>query len=465
MKRTHSFVIATASLLVVLPGCRRDDDPTSSADGTDTDAATDTGADDTGDSGGVAAMTFWDDVAPLYFDNCVTCHREGGIAPFSLDNYQDAVAWSAATTMAVSNRTMPPWLVNGDGSCGEFADSRALQDDEIDTIVAWIESDQDEGTPRDDLEIPTGATITDTTQYSTPNFVPEIVGGPLAEFDEYRCFVLEPGADHDTFLTGYDVIPGNEAVVHHVLGIVLDPDGEGEPGLTNRETIEAYDAESPDRAGWPCFEGAGPETEDKSIPIVWAPGQGAVSFPNNSGIEVAEGDIIVAQVHYNLSDPATLGQSDQTIVNIRYDDDVENPGFMLLPDLFLETLYEPEPASLAPGQDSVQYTWDIPLGFVFPDFGVESMKLYGVLPHMHEYGQQMQMRLDGDAGEECAVEVGNWDFNWQLMYFYDEPMQLTSDQTLSVTCDYNTQNAEGPITPGWGTQNEMCLMGLFLVPD
>lgn len=447
-------------MLIAATACGDDEAPTPAGD---TEAATG-GADETGDTGAQSGLTFWSDVAPIYYDNCVTCHRDGGIAPFALDNYADAVTWAAASEQAVSNRTMPPWLITSDGSCGDFLDSKALASEDIDTIVDWIASGQAEGDPRDDLAVPETGVLNDQTSYTTPEFLPEIVGGPLAEFDEYRCFLLEPGMDRDTFLTGYNVVPGNEAIVHHVLAVVLDPEAEGEPGLTNRETVEAYDADSPERAGWPCFDGAGPETDDKSIPVVWAPGQGVVEYPNGSGLEVAEGDMIVAQIHYNLADPANLGSTDQTTVNLRFEDEVEHPGFMLLPDLFLETVFEGEPASLPPGEESVEYAWDIPLGFVLPEFGVETMQLYGVLPHMHEYGRRMDMRLSGTDGEQCAADVQAWDFNWQLMYFYENPVTLTGDQTLTVTCDYNTLNASDPITPGWGTQNEMCLMGLFLVP-
>src|SRR5690606_22976639 len=55
-------------------------------------------------------------------------------------------------------------------------------------------------------------------------------------------------------------------------------------------------------------------------------------------------------------------------------------------------------------------------------------------------------------------------FNWQLFYFYDEPILLRGDDTLRVTCHFDTRGREEPVTPGWGTQNEMCLAGLFLVP-
>lgn len=56
-------------------------------------------------------------------------------------------------------------------------------------------------------------------------------------------------------------------------------------------------------------------------------------------------------------------------------------------------------------------------------------------------------------------------FGGQLYYFYAEPLPLTPKSTLRITCDYDTQSAKTPVLPGWGTQNEMCLAGLFVVPN
>ena len=62
------------------------------------------------------------------------------------------------------------------------------------------------------------------------------------------------------------------------------------------------------------------------------------------------------------------------------------------------------------------------------------------------------------------AEVPRWDFAWQLYYFYEEPVPFASGDRLRVTCDYDTRAATEPVLPGWGTYNEMCLLGLFLVP-
>src|SRR5690606_29482673 len=60
------------------------------------------------------AITYWQDVAPIYFEHCVGCHREGGIGPFVLDDYPSAAGWASTSATAVENRVMPPWLVTDD---------------------------------------------------------------------------------------------------------------------------------------------------------------------------------------------------------------------------------------------------------------------------------------------------------------------------------------------------------------
>jgi len=48
------------------------------------------------EAAGQPPVTFTKDVAPILFAHCVTCHRPGDIAPFSLLTYQDARPWAAA---------------------------------------------------------------------------------------------------------------------------------------------------------------------------------------------------------------------------------------------------------------------------------------------------------------------------------------------------------------------------------
>ena len=41
-----------------------------------------------------AAPTFAKDVAPILYENCVTCHRPDNIAPMALIEYADARPWA-----------------------------------------------------------------------------------------------------------------------------------------------------------------------------------------------------------------------------------------------------------------------------------------------------------------------------------------------------------------------------------
>ena len=438
------LTLTFCALLMVAPGCS--DDKETPPDG--------------------EPKTFWQDVAPIYFDNCVSCHQDGGIAPFALDNYDDAKTFAAASRLAVENRVMPPWLVTDDDSCGSFQDSRWMTDEDIATIASWVDEGTPEGTVRDDLRTPDLPSLSDGVAYSTPQFTPEIVGGTLAEFDEYRCFLIDPALDSAKFITGYEVIPGNNALVHHALVIPVDPDQVVDPvaGTTNMDVMQALDDASPDRDGWPCFGLAGEGVEALGVPVTWAPGMGVVDYPEGTGMQVPPDTLLVVQMHYNMAEEEVRGQSDSTAIMLRYEDSVPRQGFFTLPDGLLDTLFDGDPVGLEPGKDSVTFTWEEDFDEELAFIGVPHVDLYGVFPHMHERGRKLNVEVvRADSSAECGADVQSWDFGWQLFYFYDQPIRFNPGDKIRVTCEFDTSGLTEPVMPGWGTQNEMCLAGLYLV--
>ena len=46
-----------------------------------------------------------------------------------------------------------------------------------------------------------------------------------------------------------------------------------------------------------------------------------------------------------------------------------------------------------------------------------------------------------------------------------EPLILDASDRLRVTCTYDTSDATNPVVPGWGTENEMCLVGMLIAAD
>jgi hypothetical protein len=392
----------------------------------------------------------WDDVSPIFEAHCVSCHQEGSIGTFRLDTYAEAAPWATAVAEATMNRSMPPFLVRGDGTCGDYADNHWLSDDELQSLTWWAEQGAPEGTgqPITPTAPPSLAGITDA--HTTPDFVPEIVGGELSRYDEYRCFAV-PLPEETTFLTGYDVAPGNDAIVHHVIGMPVLLSGGSWDERTNGHVIEAVDG-ADGRDGWPCFSEAGDGIHIESQVISWAPGQGPVSFPEGVGLRLEAGTVMVYQVHYNLSDPATLGQADQTTIHLRLADEVDREAVIDLTDGFLGGWSTPGRLAADTAGQEVYF----PIHYWGDD------DVLGVLPHMHERGTALRVDVRRAGQDTCLMEVPAWDFEWQRMYMFAEPVRLQEGDRLRVWCRYDTTGDTEPVLPGWGTRNEMCLPGLLL---
>ncbi len=89
-------------------------------------------------------VTFSKDVAPIFQAKCQSCHEPGSIAPMSLVTYEDARPWARSIKARVAARQMPPWHIDRSVGVQKFKNDMSLTDEQIDTIVAWV----DQGAPR-----------------------------------------------------------------------------------------------------------------------------------------------------------------------------------------------------------------------------------------------------------------------------------------------------------------------------
>lgn len=420
-------------------------------------------AGDDGSTETEARVTYYDDVLPILTTRCQSCHSDGGIGPFVVDDYEEAKAWAPAMAASVRSRTMPPFSVDASGSCNDFADAQWLDESEIETIEAWVADGMEMGN-EDAERVPmpkpialqnTGAMV---SLFSPDAYTPVPQDYPGGEFEDYQCFLADYDADQDRFLTGFDVLPGNLATVHHVLVMEVDPAFAG-----NAAQMKALDDASPDQRGWDCFGAAGEDVIPEGVPVAWAPGTGAVNYPDGTGIRIEAGHQLVIQMHYNLLND---DGSDTTEIQIAMADEVEREGKQSLVDPFLFSAVLGKPQSLPPGQERTSYTWEMSLNEAMFEANPEDeeVDVYGLLPHMHERGLSMQVEYDVDGQTQCGANVDRWDFNWQRMYFYDQPVPMKYGDTLRVTCDYTTMGDTDPVLPGFGTSDEMCLVGMYVVP-
>src|SRR5437588_7311795 len=90
-----------------------------------------------------ADPTFTKDVLPILQKNCQTCHRPGQTAPMSLLTYESTRPWAKAIKNAVTAKKMPPWFASPE--YGHFTNDKSLKQEDIDTIVKWVDTGASQG--------------------------------------------------------------------------------------------------------------------------------------------------------------------------------------------------------------------------------------------------------------------------------------------------------------------------------
>lgn len=397
-----------------------------------------------GDGGAVdvapSTPTYTRDARPILTRSCVPCHASGEIAPFSLDTYAAVRPLVSSMLRSVHARTMPPAPIDNSGACNRFRDTPQLTDAEIATLDAWVAAGAPEGDPRVPAPAPPVLptlqglvrAISTASDYAPPTDQP----------DAYRCFVAEaPVSSGPYFITGFDAHPGNRRIVHHL--IVHYPRNEDAAAMARQ-----LDANEPG-PGYSCFADA----RVASIPVAaWAPGYGATRFPNGLGIELTGGRPLVIEIHYNLEGG---GGTDRTEVALELrSEGVTRGHFVALVDHDLILPPHMREVSQSATMQLAELTQvDTPV------------HIYGVFPHMHTLatGQHIEV-AHRDGTRECVADVPRWDFHWQRLYLYENPVLVDPHDDITITCRYDTTSQNATVNWGEGTSDEMCVGALFIGP-
>jgi hypothetical protein len=387
------------------------------------------------------------DIAPLVERECIQCHQPGAVAPFPLTTFAEVKAQSALIATSVQARRMPPFNIDNSGDCQTFQDAKWLSDEEIEKFVAWDKAGAPdlEGADQQPLTItpPDALVDADVSLGMTEPYTPS--GNSDHPNDDYRCFLFDADVDADAYLTGFEVVPGQPAEVHHMLLFAL---------LTEEADNEAAALDEAEAGpGWTCFGDAG--VDDFYMVAAWAPGTNVKRMPEGTGLFVPGGRKLVMQIHYNLLAGVL---PDQTSVKLRFADEPVVDALMLpvTEDDFV----------LAPNDPAATTTANIPLFAVLQG----PLKVHGVFPHMHTAGRSLTLtkRPFGDDAlreETCMVDVPHWDFNWQETAFYDTPLVIDGSEKLRLTCNWDTTGRTGETRWGEGTQEEMCLAFVYVTRD
>jgi hypothetical protein len=388
------------------------------------------------------AVTFNKQVVRILQSNCQKCHRDGGIAPFSLTTYADAFEKRAQISIAVSGRVMPPW--HAAPGCADYRNDPTLPPQEIATVQRWIAEGAVEGDPRD---LPPPLSFGDGWSLGQPDMVlamPEPMQPDFTRGDVYRCFVLPTGLPADRYVSAVEVAPGSAAMVHHVI-LFVDPTGAS----------EQLDAQEPG-PGYTCF--GGPGFSMVSTLGGWAPGNSPSFLPEGVGLPLPQGSRVVMQVHYSAL--SRVREADRTSVGLYFSRSPVRKRFLFAPVINTDFV-------IPAGASDQEVRASIP----FIPFGVH---VHSITPHMHLLGRKMTVRATmPDGSSRCLVDVPDWDFHWQRTYEFREPIALPfgSRVDLSARYDNSPANPQNPNSPPrearWGeaTTDEMCIAFLGITVD
>lgn len=376
-------------------------------------------------------VTWSEDIAPIIFDHCTSCHRPGEIAPFPLMNYQDAKDWGPTIKYVTDIRYMPPW--KADPNFGvSYLGENFLSQSQIDLIRDWVDQDMPQGDPNLEPPLPV---FPSGSQVGTPDLVLSFAQThihPGDGYDEYRYFVLPTGLTEAKDLVALEMRPGNTRVVHHAL---FWQDTTGTAAMEDAMTPEYgyLGASTGGQAGLP----GGLTNLNNQLPG-YVPGQRPTILTNGIAQKLLPGSDLVVQVHYA---PTSVDEADSSTVNLFFADQPAQrflKNYIMLP--FAGTLTNGPFFIPANQQKTFHGIWEAP----------EEISLVAITPHMHLLGVQWTVFAITPAGDSVPlINIPDWDFNWQGSYNFKKMIRLPQGSEIHAYASYDntTNNPSNPNNP------------------
>ena len=360
--------------------------------------------------------SFSRDVAPILFEHCVACHREGGIGPFSLETYEGARERTELIAGVTQTRRMPPWLPEPGPE--PFVGERRLSSEAVETLQQWAESGAFEGDP---AALPPAPRFASGWQLGEPDLVvtmaePYVV--PASGPDVFRSFVVEVPTEHDRFVRALEFRPGNHEVVHHAVVLV--------DGVRSTRYLDALDPEP----GWTGMQSGLAESPDGHF-LGWTPGKTSLEVPEGMAWRLARGSDLVLQLHL-------LPRPDAAPVQVQVGFHFGEAPSRTSTRLRLGTKAMDIPAGEE--RHRIEDRYRLPV----------DVELVGLYPHAHYLGREMRAWVElGDGRKRSLLDIPQWDFNWQAEYRFERPVSVPAGATLAMefTYDNSADNPKNPHRP------------------
>jgi hypothetical protein len=365
--------------------------------------------------------TFTADVAPILFDKCASCHNPAGIGPMPLLNYQQVAPYAGLISLKIQTGEMPPWHLDKSTGIQEYKNDISLSDDQIETIVAWVNGGIPEGDPADlpqAPELPDGSAWQLSKILGEPDFVvkslPYSVKANAQDQWWLRSTPFEGVIDKPRYVRATELkgsYPLGVKVLHH-----------------GHAQLVSYDDQGNRRSGPVGRQGVG---------------KGGDQFPDGTGMLIYPNGSITWNLHYFPIDQVVENEQAEAAVWL-YPEGYE-PEFETNGEQFFA-------ADRGPGG---LWAGDI----IVPPHSIKSQQGVRVLdraalitsfrPHMHMRGRAQSLEaIYPDGRRRMLSRVDKYNHNWQISYeFEDDAAPLLPKGTMLLITSTWDNTANNPINP------------------
>jgi tetratricopeptide (TPR) repeat protein/mono/diheme cytochrome c family protein len=357
-------------------------------------------------------VTFNQDIAPLLHSHCAQCHRPGGAGPFNLLTFADASRRAAQLAAVTASGFMPPW--KADGHPGEFVAQPRLTRDAVERIGRWAKAPvEGPGTAPPPPRWPEGWYL------GQPDLVVTLPDGytlPGEPSDVFRIFAVPLPVTGTRYVRGIEFHPGNARVVHHA-NIRIDR-SDGSRRLDAADPAPGYDGLLARSAEYPDGHFLG-----------WTPGQIAPLVDADLAWRLDPGTDLVVQLHMQ---PSGKPEAVRPTIGFYFSDQLptRTPSILRLGSQGID---------ITPGDGSylVEDRYTLPV----------DATLLAVQPHAHYRAADVTGTATfPDGSTRTLIHIGGWDFRWQHVYRYSEPVRLPRGTTVAMRYVYDN-SAENPRNP------------------
>ncbi len=342
-------------------------------------------------------ISYAKDVAPILAEKCVVCHTQGGMGPFAMDKYETVKTMAPMIRESLRTKRMPPF--HSDAHWGNWSNDMLLSNEQIKTVVNWVEA----GAPRGDGGDPLAEKkyVPPEWPLGQPDAIVEIPAFDVPEsgYIDYQERSVDAKLTEGKWLKA-TAWAGSSPAVHHALAGWIPEVREDGKGFSWNTSLGGY-----------------------------GPGGEANLTPADTGIYIPPGGSYAYQMHYTSNGKKV---TDKTKVGYYF--------------------YKEPPKNILRQTSVTDFSLEIPAGasrhhetayLIFPD----DAEIFGTQPHCHSrcYSTKLTIRYP-DGREEVLLNQPRYDFGWQREYHF-EPMLAVPKGSMMIA-DYVFDNSEqNPANP------------------